>query len=122
MKAVGHFVFGAVRDIRVSVDLLAAQADLAAGRISAVGVRKDNGESIRWVENHIYRLQDGRIKDWWPSGAFLSAEPRRADRPPAQPLSSGLPDWPLRAGQLAGGSSNRTSRSPAWTGALALSP
>ena len=68
MKAVGHLVFGAIREIHTSVDIVVANGDLVADRISAQGVRKDNNQPISWVENHIYQLQGGRIKELWPGG------------------------------------------------------
>lgn len=68
MKAVGRLVTGAVCDIRPSVDLVVSDGDLVADRISAHGVRRDNGQATEWVENDIYRLADGRIVELWPAG------------------------------------------------------
>jgi predicted ester cyclase len=68
MKAVGHPVTGAFKDIEVSVDLLLCDGDLVADRISASAVRADNGERAAWIENHIYRVHDGRIAELWPAG------------------------------------------------------
>lgn len=68
MKAIGQFVGGAIRDIRVSVDLLVSEGDFVADRISATGVRRDTNEPTNWVENHIYRLKGGHIVEWWPAG------------------------------------------------------
>jgi ketosteroid isomerase-like protein len=68
MKAVGRFFFAAIGDIRVTVDITVSQGDLVADRVSARGVRKDTGEPIDWVENHIYRLSGGRIAELWPAG------------------------------------------------------
>jgi hypothetical protein len=52
MKAVGGLVTGRIRDIRVE----------------AKGVRADDGRPISWVENHIYRVSNGRIVELWPAG------------------------------------------------------
>jgi hypothetical protein len=68
MKAVGHFIFGAIRDIRVSVDLRVAQGNLVADRTSSNGVRRDNSKPITWVENPIYRVEGGHIAELWPAG------------------------------------------------------
>jgi predicted SnoaL-like aldol condensation-catalyzing enzyme len=68
MKAIGQFVTGALGDIRVSVDLVVAEGDFVADRVSAQGVRKDTREPTSWVENHIYRLASGLIVEWWPAG------------------------------------------------------
>jgi predicted SnoaL-like aldol condensation-catalyzing enzyme len=69
MKAIGEFVFGAISDIVVTIDLTAEEGDLVADRVTARGTRKDTSEPISWVENHIYKLADGRIVEWWPAGA-----------------------------------------------------
>jgi predicted SnoaL-like aldol condensation-catalyzing enzyme len=68
MKAVGHVVTSAFRDIRASVDLVVAEGELVADRISAKGVRVSTGEPAEWVENHIYRVVDGKIVELWPAG------------------------------------------------------
>jgi ketosteroid isomerase-like protein len=68
MKAIGQLITGAIRDIEVTVTLTVAQGDLVADRVEAAGVRVDDGRSITWIENHIYRLRDGRIVELWPAG------------------------------------------------------
>lgn len=68
MKAVGQFVTGAIDGISVTVDFLLSDGELVADRISATGTRRDNGEPISWTENHIYRVRDGQIVEWWPEG------------------------------------------------------
>jgi len=68
MRAVGALVTGAIRGIQVSVDLIMGDGDLVADRVSAAGTRVDTGEPITWVENHIYRVTDGRIAELWPAG------------------------------------------------------
>lgn len=68
MKQVGRLIFGAIADIRVTVDLALSKGGLVADRVSGAGVRKDTGEPIAWVENHIYRVMEGRIAELWPSG------------------------------------------------------
>lgn len=68
MKAIGTFVFGAIDQIAVTVDLIAAEGDLVADRISARGVRRDSGEPVAWTENHFYRVDGGRIAEWWGEG------------------------------------------------------
>ncbi len=53
---------------RSNFDIVVTQGDLVADRISATGRRTDNGERAEWVENHIYRVRDGRICALWPAG------------------------------------------------------
>jgi ketosteroid isomerase-like protein len=68
MKAVGRLIFGAIAGIEVAVELTVSQGDLVADRVPGRGVRRDTGAAIEWVENHIYRLRDGRIAEMWPAG------------------------------------------------------
>ena len=68
MKAIGQFVFGQIDNIVVQVDLIVEDGELVADRVSAQGVRKDNGAAVAWTENHIYKLQDGKIVEWWGEG------------------------------------------------------
>jgi predicted ester cyclase len=68
MRKVGEQIATAIRDIQVSIDFLLSDGDLVADRISAAGVRADTGDRITWVENHIYRIVDGRIAELWPAG------------------------------------------------------
>ena len=68
MKGVGTLIFGAIADISVAVELTVSQGDLVADRVSGRGIRKDTAAPVAWVENHIYRLRDGRIAEMWPAG------------------------------------------------------
>ncbi len=68
MCDVGHFVFGAIRDIHVTVDLILAEGDLVADRVSATGIRTGTDAPIAWFENHIYRVVGGQIRELWPAG------------------------------------------------------
>ena len=68
MKAVGRLITSALSDIRVTVDLVLSEGDLVADRVSGTGVRRDSGQPISWVENHIYRVEAGRIIELWPAG------------------------------------------------------
>jgi ketosteroid isomerase-like protein len=68
MKAVGTRVTGLISDIHAEVTMTVSEGDLVADRVEAAGVRVDNGQKINWVENHIYRLRDGRIAELWPAG------------------------------------------------------
>jgi hypothetical protein len=65
MKAVGHVVTGAIRDITVSIEILVTDGDYVANRNTARGVRADNGETISWIEHEIWRAQDGRLAEQW---------------------------------------------------------
>lgn len=68
VKAIGAFVVGAIGDISVTVDLVIAEDDFVADRVTATGTLKANGDSVSWTENHIYRLTNGQIVEWWPEG------------------------------------------------------
>ena len=52
MKAVGELITALINDIAVTVTMTVAEGDLVADRVEAAGVRVDNGQPIRWVENH----------------------------------------------------------------------
>lgn len=67
-KAIGRIVTGAFRDIHTTVDLLVSEEELVADRITAHGVRNDNGEPADWVENQIDRVVDQRVTQLWPAG------------------------------------------------------
>jgi ketosteroid isomerase-like protein len=68
MKAIGANVTSLIKNIHVEVTAALADGDLVADRVEATGVRADTGEPISWVENHIYRLRDGRMCELWPAG------------------------------------------------------
>jgi ketosteroid isomerase-like protein len=68
MKAVGEFITGAIHDIRTVVSLVVTDGELVADRVEASGVRADTGAPLSWVENHIYRVINGRIAELWPAG------------------------------------------------------
>lgn len=68
LKAIGQFVFSVIEDIRVEVTQLIQEGDTVASRIEATGVLKSNGQHIEWTENHLYRIDQGKIIEWWPEG------------------------------------------------------
>ncbi len=68
MKAVGALITSALRDIAVTVTHAISDGDLVADRVEASGVRRDTGQPIAWVENHLYRVTGGRISELWPAG------------------------------------------------------
>jgi len=71
MKALGHFVTGAVRDITVNIDILITDGDLIANRNSARGVRTDNGQQITWHEHEFWRADNGRLAEQWSIASGL---------------------------------------------------
>jgi predicted SnoaL-like aldol condensation-catalyzing enzyme len=68
LKAIGQFIFGHIKDIVVKIELIAEEGELVADRISAHGVRKATGEAVTWTENHIYKVQNNKIVEWWGEG------------------------------------------------------
>ena len=68
MKAIGQFVFANISDIKVTVTKIFAEGDLVGTRVEATGTHKKNQKTLNWTENHIYRLKDGKIVEWWPEG------------------------------------------------------
>ena len=65
MKQIGDFVFSMLSDIQVDIVYMLGDEDMVATRVSAQGKVKANGEQVGWTENHLYRLVDGRIDEWW---------------------------------------------------------
>lgn len=68
LMAIGNFVFSIISDIKVKVVMTVAEGDLVANRVTATGIVKETGKEISWTENHIYKLKDGKITEWWPEG------------------------------------------------------
>ncbi len=68
MKAVGELVTGPIHDIRVEAPIVIADGELVADRVHEAGVRANTKQPIAWVENHIYKMSDGRITELWPAG------------------------------------------------------
>lgn len=71
MKALGHFVGGAIHDITVTVDILISDGEYVANRNSARGIRADNGQEITWNEHEIWRASNGRLAEQWSVAAGL---------------------------------------------------
>lgn len=67
-EAVGELVTGAFREIEVAIDLVLQEGELVADSIRAHGIRAKTGEPTDWIENHIYRVVNGRIVELWPAG------------------------------------------------------
>lgn len=68
MKAVGELVTSLIHDIRVEVPVVISEGEFVADRVHATGVRAETKEPIAWVENHIYKVSNGRITELWPAG------------------------------------------------------
>jgi predicted ester cyclase len=71
MKALGQFVTGAIRDIKVGIDILVADGDFVANRNSARGIRVDNGQEITWNEHEFWRVDNGRLAEQWSVASGL---------------------------------------------------
>ena len=77
-KLVGRMMNGAFPDVVVTEDDLIAGGDKVVERSSAVATHKGSlmGETptnlrIHWTEIHIYRLQDGKIREHWVEMAMM---------------------------------------------------
>jgi predicted ester cyclase len=77
-KQVGRMMNGAFPDVVVTEEDLIAGGDKVVERSSAVATHKGSlaGESptnqrIHWTEIHIYRLQDGKIREHWVEMAMM---------------------------------------------------
>lgn len=77
-QQVGRMMNGAFPDVVVTEDDLIAGADKVVERSSAAATHKGSltGENptnkrIQWTEIHIYRLQDGKIREHWVEMAMM---------------------------------------------------
>jgi|SRR5579872_1335152 len=77
-KQVGRMMNGAFPDVVVKEDDLVAEGDKVVERSSAVATHKGSliGEKptnkrIQWTEIHIYRMQDGKIREHWVEMAMM---------------------------------------------------
>jgi predicted ester cyclase len=77
-KQVGRMMNGAFPDVVVTEEDLIAGGDKVVERSSAVATHKGSlmGEEatskrIHWTEIHIYRVQDGRIREHWVEMAMM---------------------------------------------------
>lgn len=69
LKAIGQFVHSLISDIRVKQDIVIEQGNLVANRASGTGIVKKDGRKVSWTENHFYKLENGKIVEWWGEGA-----------------------------------------------------
>ena len=77
-QQVGRMMNGAFPDVVVSEEDLIASGDKVVERSSATATHKGSlmGEKptnkrINWTEIHIYRVQDGKIREHWVEFAML---------------------------------------------------
>jgi predicted ester cyclase len=77
-KQVGRMMNGAFPDVVVTEEDLIASGDKVVERSSAVATHKGSlmgekptGKRITWTEIHIYRVQDGKIREHWVEMAMM---------------------------------------------------
>jgi predicted ester cyclase len=77
-KQVGRMMNGAFPDVVVTEEDLIAEGDKVVERSSAVATHKGSlmGEKpsnkrVHWTEIHIYRVQDGTIREHWVEMAMM---------------------------------------------------
>ncbi|HET7440474.1 MAG TPA: ester cyclase [Terriglobales bacterium] len=77
-KQVGRMMNGAFPDVIVTEEDLIASGDKVVERSSAVATHKGSlqGEKptnkrVQWSEIHIYRVQDGKIREHWVEMSML---------------------------------------------------
>lgn len=68
MKQVGSFVFSQISDIRVTIDFILEGSDFAVSKISATGKKKSDQSDLAWTETNIYKINNGKIVEWWDEG------------------------------------------------------
>jgi predicted ester cyclase len=77
-QQVGRMMNGAFPDVVVTEEDLIAGGDEVVERSSAVATHKGSlmgekptAQRIHWTEIHIYRLQDGKIREHWVEMAMM---------------------------------------------------
>ena len=77
-QQVGRMMNGAFPDVVVTEEDLIAGSDKVVERSSAVATHKGSfmgekptNQPIHWTEIHIYRLQDGKIREHWVEMATM---------------------------------------------------
>ena len=77
-KQIGYMMNGAFPDVVVTEQDLIASQDKVVERSSAAGTHKGammgekpTNRHIQWTEIHIYRLQDGKIREHWVEMSML---------------------------------------------------
>jgi uncharacterized protein YndB with AHSA1/START domain/ketosteroid isomerase-like protein len=76
-KAVGKAIFNAFSEVHVTANDTIVEGDRVVERHTARAVHTGvfagvlaTGKKVSWTENHIYRLQDGRIAEAWSEVSF----------------------------------------------------
>jgi predicted ester cyclase len=76
-KAVGKAIFDAVSDVHVTVNDTIVEDDRVVERHTARATHAGEfngvpatGKKVFWTENHIYRLENGRIAETWSEVSF----------------------------------------------------
>jgi predicted ester cyclase len=78
LKEVGRMMNGAFPDVVVTEEDLVASGDRVVERSSAMATHKGpmmgekpTNKRIAWSEIHIYRLQDGKVREHWAEIAMM---------------------------------------------------
>src|SRR3984893_7226640 len=76
-KAIGRVIFAAFPDVHVTLDCVIAEGNFVAERHTARATHKGEfmaipatGKSIYWTENHVYRIENGRISELWSEWSY----------------------------------------------------
>jgi predicted ester cyclase len=78
-KTIARGIFAASPDVHVTLDNVVAEGSFVAERHTARATHKGEfmgipatGKEIYWTENHLYRIEDGRIHELWSEWSFQS--------------------------------------------------
>lgn len=71
-KMLATGITSAFPDVEVTIELMAAEGDLVATRHSIVATHEGTfngvpatGSAVTWTENHLFRIEDGKIAEHW---------------------------------------------------------
>jgi predicted ester cyclase len=72
LRMLAHSFFAGFSDIQTQVEVILAEGDLVADRETITARHTGEfmgmaatGKTVHWAENHIYRVRDGKIVEWW---------------------------------------------------------
>jgi predicted ester cyclase/uncharacterized protein YndB with AHSA1/START domain len=77
-KTIGRSIFAAFGDVHVEVTDTIVEGDRVVERHTATAVHKGEfmgvpatGKKVSWTENHIYRIEQGKIAETWSEASFF---------------------------------------------------
>ena len=88
MKQMMGMFFGVFPDLHSSIDVLVAEGDIVAGRMTTTGTHKGDfmgipatGKKVTFTETHIVRIAKGKAVEHWGNSDDMAMMQQLAARP-----------------------------------------